>query len=496
MNHARGFAAGAGRRMALACALSALSCSERDKVGGDSSTNAGVGGAGSVTAAAEQATSATSGSVLAGADVSSGSVDAGTHGPATTGASVGTGGSSSGSDADATGDPRAASASVGGGAGTAGNGGGWSEAFPTFTKHEIASFNSGYATVVADIDGDGQNDVVALSSGSDGLVWFKNPEWTRYPITRAPQLIHTAPYDVDGDGDVDLAVASDFDMNDTVAGGTVAWAEAPDDPTANEEWTLHDVGAVPTSHRVAWADIDGDGKKELIDLPIFGEGSMAPAHAGPVALTAFAMPSDPSSAWTPRVVDDTHLETAHGLCIVDWDADGADDILTAANDGVDLFRPALGTGAERLGAGAEGQAPDKGSSDVVLGRLGEARFIASIEPWHGSDAVVYTPGAAAADLWTREVLGSDFEHGHGLAAADFNGDGFDEVVGGGGQGDMREVIYRYLPSTRSWEKIELDAGSVAVSGLDVADINGDGAPDIVAIGGSPTNNLVWYENSL
>ena len=39
------------------------------------------------------------------------------------------------------------------------------------------------------------------------------------------------------------------------------------------------------------------------------------------------------------------------------------------------------------------------------------------------------------------------------------------------------------------------ANGVAVSGIDVKDINGDGALDIVAIGGSPTNNVVWYENS-
>jgi len=43
-------------------------------------------------------------------------------------------------------------------------------------------------------------------------------------------------------------------------------------------------------------------------------------------------------------------------------------------------------------------------------------------------------------------------------------------------------------------QIELDLGGVAVSGIEVKDIDGDGALDIVAIGGSPTNNLVWYEN--
>ena len=372
----------------------------------------------------------------------------------------------------------------------------WSSTFPTFTKHTIASFSAGYAMVVVDIDHDGKEDVVALSSGSAGLVWFKNPSWTKYTITTAAkQLIFTAPYDVDGDGDVDLALVSDFDMNDTNGGGTVSWAEAPSDPTKTQDWALHSIDAIPTSHRLRWADIDGDGRKELVDLPLFGAGSSGTAHAGAVQLKAYFIPKDPKAAWTSKVLDDKHLEVAHGLEVVDWDGDKAEDLLTAANDGIDLFRPALGSAAEHLGAGKDGQAPNKGSSEVALGSLGGARFIATIEPWHGSDAVIYTPGASATELWVRKVIGSPFEHGHGLAAADFNRDGFDEVVGGGGQGMMGQYIFRYLPSSGTWEQRELDLGGVAVSGIDLSDINGDGALDIVTIGGSPTNNVVWYENS-
>ena len=428
--------------------------------GGAGSSGAGRGGSGSSGAGSRNAGGSESGG-------SGGSSDAG-----------GTAGNSAGSAGDA----------------QAGSGGArWSDAFPTFTKHTIASFSSGYTTVIADIDGDGMPDVVALSSASAGLVWFKNPTWTKYTITtRANQLIYCAPHDVDGDGDIDLAIASDFSMTNTMSGGTISWAEAPDDPTTSQDWTLHEIGSVPTSHRLRWGDLDGDGKKELVDLPIFGVGSDATTHEGPVALTAFTIPADASGTWTSHVIDDEHLDTAHGLAIVDWDGDGKDDILTAANDGVDLFRVALGGMAEHIADGAPGQAPNKGSSEVGLGSLGGARFIATIDPWHGTDGVIYMPGTDATAPWTRKVLGSDFEHGHGLAVADFNGDGFDEVVAGGGQGDMVQLIYRYVPSSEQWEKITLDMGSVAVSGIDVGDMNGDGAPDIVSIG---TNNVVWYEST-
>jgi hypothetical protein len=372
----------------------------------------------------------------------------------------------------------------------------WSATFPTFVAHTIASFSSGYATVIADIDGDQKPDVVALSSASAGLVWFKNPSWQKYTVTtRASQLIYTAPYDVDSDGDLDLALLSDFDMNDTTSGGTVAWVENPGDPTTNQDWSIHDIDAVPTSHRLRWADIDGDGQKELLNLPLFGVGSSAPAHEGPVELKAYAIPSDLGADWNERVLDDTHLAVAHGLTVVDFDGDEAEDVLTAANDGVYLFRPALSAAGEHLGAGKSGDAPNRGSSEVGLGSLGGARFLATIEPWHGTDTVIYTLGASAAEPWTRQTLGADLEHGHGLVVGDLNGDGYDEIVAGGGQGALTQLIYRYVPSSNTWEKIELDVGGVAVSGMDAQDMNGDGTLDIVTIGGSPTNNVVWYENT-
>src|SRR5204862_3059474 len=121
---------------------------------------------------------------------------------------------------------------------------------------------------------------------------------------------------------------------------------------------------------------------------------------------SFTGPADPKAAnatWAAKTIDDQHLEIAHGLMVVDWDGDKAEDILTAANDGVDLFRPSLGKGAENVGRGAAGQAPMKGSSEVVLGKLGGAtRFVATIEPWHGTNGVVYTPGSSTALPWSRK----------------------------------------------------------------------------------------------
>ena len=69
------------------------------------------------------------------------------------------------------------------------------------------------------------------------------------------------------------------------------------------------------------------------------------------------------------------------------------------------------------------------------------------------------------------------------------------MIGGGRGGGGTLIIYRYLPSSLSWERIPLDVGGIGTSGTEAHDIDGDGDLDVLAIGGS-TDNVVWYENSM
>lgn len=135
-------------------------------------------------------------------------------------------------------------------------------------------------------------------------------------------------------------------------------------------------------------------------------------------------------------------------------------------------------------------------AEVGLGSLGpdERRFVATIEPWHGNEVVVYTPKDGGAFRWSREVIETELDGGHGLVAADLDGDGYDEIVAGHRGGDYGLYIYRHQPDSESWGRIPVDVGGIAVSSLDVEDINGDGRLDILSVG-SATSNVVWYENA-
>jgi hypothetical protein len=384
--------------------------------------------------------------------------------------------------------------------------------FEKFTLDE--SMQGGYGVEVADVDGDGLTDIIALATNPAQLAWYRNPGWEKYVISSvAERNIDAAPKDIDGDGDMDLVLASEFSLGASTEGGLIHWLENPGDPAVNQEWAMHYIDEIPTSHRIKWGDVNGDGAQELINLPIIGVGAGAPDYAVDLQMKAYPIPVDlERSAW-PGVVLDQSLQLSHGLRLVDWDDDARTDILTASFGGVHLFQ--LSDNGEpvskiQIGSGKQdAQRPQIGASEVDLGILESGgRFVATIEPWHGNQVVVYTAGDAAntgqidgddedavqAALWTRSVIDEGFANGHGLLVADLNNDGRDEIIAGGRSEPYQLAIFRFLDENRGWQRIDLDDGNVAVSGLAIFDLNGDGFDDIVAIGAG-TSNVVYYQNT-
>jgi len=369
------------------------------------------------------------------------------------------------------------------------------------------SFPGGYQVAVADMNGDGRPDVVALGESPGTVDWFENPgkdgAWARHPITGTltRNNIDLAIEDIDGDGRPDVVVASDFDLGKSDEGGTVSWFRRR--AGQDREWTAVHIHAEPTAHRIRWADIDGDRRKELITAPIVGRRAKLPKSPGePIRLLCHRIPEDPvHDRWPVEVIDQT-LTVTHGACVIDWDGDGHDGILTASNEGIHLFK-AEGEGnsikwsRRELGAGHAGESPNRGASEIAVGR-GQAakRFLAAIEPWHGNEVAVYTPSDAGelSGPWHREVIDDSLRAGHALCCADLDGDGQDELVAGF-RGEGRS-LYGYRRTTGQpdhWERVAIDAGGIAAQGVAAVDMNGDGRVDLVATGGA-THNVKLYIN--
>ncbi|OYR46159.1 VCBS repeat-containing protein [Halorubrum sp. Hd13] len=140
---------------------------------------------------------------------------------------------------------------------------------PGWERHDIARVpDLSIGGSIGDIDGDGDPELVIGENAGSNLYWFDIPSdprrtWRRHLITDDFRKYHdTAVADVDDDGDPEVVVLSQQSE-------TVCYYDVPDDPSVSP-W--------PDDHRhviaenlhvegVAVTDLDGDGVTELVAGP-------------------------------------------------------------------------------------------------------------------------------------------------------------------------------------------------------------------------------------
>jgi hypothetical protein len=364
-----------------------------------------------------------------------------------------------------------------------------------FKEHVIESnLPNGYALLLVDINNDKRLDVIGVSSRSKALYWYENPSWTRHALIEdRTGIVNVAAHDIDGDGIPEVAFEDEFSMIAAKSPGLVWLLKNPGD--VRKPWAPTKIDALVTSHHLAFADVDGDRKKELINAPLIGAKALAPKYEDHVSLVYYR-----TDDWKRRMIDETMFGVLHRVRVVQWDKDPAEELLTASFDGIKLHDAAGKGGSVRwtstlLSKGHQEEAPRAGTSDVRLGRLGSTRMLGAVEPWHGNEVVVY---AEAGGKWIRRVIFDQLTEGHEVVVADFNGDGLDDIAAGDrsrGTGKTADVHVFFAQDARgeAWKHDVIDKGGLAGSGCAEGDVNGDKRTDIVCIGGS-TMNVKWYEN--
>lgn len=360
------------------------------------------------------------------------------------------------------------------------------QAAPQFIAHTIAdTVSGGYHPLAVDLNRDGRPDVVWLSVGHDELVWYENPGWEPHVITGGlNRSINVAAHDLDDDGVPELVLAHEFGTTHPSSQGVLSLLTHRGDPT--QPWRIQEIDRAPTTHRLRWADIDGSGRKVLIGSPLSGPAASSPDYLDDVPVYWY----DPAD-WSRHVVTDAERGVVHGLLVKPWQDSDRDAVLSASFLGVHVNRFIDGEWIRDLVVSGDAQPwPRSGASEVELGSLGGETFVTTIEPWHGDQVVVYR---ASGRAWVRQVIDT-IDSGHTIVAADFDGDGHDEIVTGG-RGDNPSLnLYRALDGAgATWSRQVIDDGGMSPSGCVTGDIDGDTDRDLVCVGGG-TTNVKWYEN--
>ena len=370
---------------------------------------------------------------------------------------------------------------------------------PKFRPVELDSkIEIGYAVTVADVDGDKKPDLLVVDKKQ--VVWYRNPTWQKFIIAENLTPLDNvciAAADIDGDGKADIAVGAQWNPADTLNSGAVFYLIPPKDRT--QKWEPVELPHEPTVHRMRWLP-NGPGKFNLVVVPLHGRGNKDGQGAG-VKILSYEMPADPHQPWRTSLISDS-LHLTHNLHPGNGTEPGGEGLLVAGKEGVFHFVRKGGAWKSRQLAGnAPGQTNFPGAGEIRSGQLpGRKPFLATVEPMHGHQLVVYTSpaGSDAETLWQRNVLDSTLKEGHALACGDLLGIGSDQIVVGwrAKNSEGKVGIKLFIPldnEGKKWSQMLVDDNAMACEDLCLADLNGDGKLDVIA-SGRATRNVKIYLN--
>ena len=341
-----------------------------------------------------------------------------------------------------------------------------------------------HSVYAADIDGDGDRDVISASTADDTVEWFENTDGAGTlssgrlisDAADGPMDVHAA--DLDGDGHTDVISASKTD-------NSVTWYRNTDG-TGNS-WTATDITTGAAGVRSVYAvDLDNDGDLDVLSA----------SNAGGDITWYENRLNQSENDFHGGVDIDSSATNAQSVYAVDLDGDMDVDVLSASfgldriawyenTDGAGNFSGAkdISTGADQTRSVFAADLDGDGDTDVLSASGGDNRIV-----WYENRLNQSQNDFTGGTEISTTAMGTE-----SVYATDLDGDGDADVLSANFETD--EIVwYENTDGAGAFSGgTEISSGADGANDVFAADLDGDGDADVLSAS-RRDNRVVWYEN--
>lgn len=365
-----------------------------------------------------------------------------------------------------------------------------------FTEQLIMDgFNYAFGISSADLSGNGALDVVAADT-IVGLYWFENDgrgNFTQHIIHERNDewLERHAIADINGDGQPEIVIVDNLN-------GSLLFFAFDGDPRDRRNWHYEYIceGGLPGAYDVAIADFDGDGDLDIA-ASSWRKGNR------------FDWFENRQEKWIQHPIEENLGET-RTICAADIDCDGKIDLFGTAREGNQVVwyqnpgNPSRQPWQKHIVDTPRQPIHGHPIDMTGNGHLDAVMALGMLSPDHEHNTQGETPhqivwyendGNPAESPWRKHVICEHFPHAFEAIAADLDNDGQMEVIASAWDQTGLIAIFKHRGDPRgSWDMQLLKEGWTNANQIIVADLTGNGRLDIIAAAERGSNEVRWWRN--